>query len=182
MATENAVGGSMKMAFQTSLTEATSTDVEGVGTLRFAQNGNVYRWVQNVDATAITVGMVVFHDITDTSTMLTAVDAGATADLSCMGGVVMAASVATTYYCWIQVLGFNASALVSIAGGAYSVAIAAGDYLKGVDAGLYVVADSVSQPLYARNLQALEAVASATSTGAATAIPAAAKDVLVNCL
>ena len=180
MATEAAVGMSLKQCFVTALTDTSSTDDEGVGTLRFAQNGDVYRWVQNVDTTAITVGMVVSHDLTDTSTMFAAVDAGADADLSALAGVVMAASIATEYYGWIQVLGFNASALVSIASGAYSVPIAAGDYLKGVDGGLYAVADSNTQPLYCRNLQALEVVASATITTAV--LPAAAKNVLINCL
>ena len=178
MATEAAVGMSLKQCFVTALTDTSSTDDEGVGTLRFAQNGDVYRWVQNVDTTAITVGMVVSHDLTDTSTMLTAVDAGQTSDLSVMAGVVMAASVATTEYGWIQVLGFNASALVSVT--ATVITITAGNYLKPVTAELYAVIDAATQPLYLRNLQILEGVAAVTQTTLLAV--AAAKDVLVNCL
>lgn len=168
----------MRQSFFTALTDTKSTDVEGVGTLRRDQFGNVYRWVQNVDGSAITVGMVVSHDLTDTSTMLTAVDCGQDTDLSVMAGVVMAASVATLYYCWIQVLGFNASALVSIT--ATAITITAGNYLKPVTAVLYAVLDTATQPLYARNLQILEGIAAVTQTASLAA--AAAKDVLVNCL
>jgi len=124
----------------------------------------------------LTVGMVVFHDLSDTSTVFQKVDLPATADLSAMAGVVMAASVTTLYYCWVQCLGYNASAMVSVA--TSTGTIAAGDYLKGVNSTTIAIAtlDAATQPAYSRNLQALEAKAVMTTPASA------AIGVMVNCL
>jgi len=168
----------IRQSFFTALTETSATDKEGVGTLRMDQFGNTYRWVQNVNAAAMTVGMVVSHDLTDTSTFFQKVDLGVTVDLSAMAGVVMAASLAASYYGWIQCLGYNASALVSNAN--YSVSLAVGDYLKPVDTVGYAVRDLATQPGYRRNLQILEVIASVTQTTLVAVV--AAKSVLVNCM
>lgn len=164
---------SLKTLFQTDLTDISSTDVEGVGTLRWVGD-NLYRWVQNAEAaTALTVGQVCCHDISDGADMLESVEIPATADLGALAGVVMATSLTAQYYGWIQVLGYTASVSVT---NTTNVAVAAGDYLKGVNAAAYATRDAATQPLYVRNIQVLEAYATHTTPSATF------KKGLINCL
>ena len=175
MASVSGVGTAPKTIFQTSLTEVSAFDLEGVGTIRWNQYGDVFRWVQNTNAAAMAAGDVVSHDLSDTSAIFQKVDEGATADLSVMGGVTMGA-IPISGYGWIQVLGYNATASVT---NSATTAIVAGDWLVPVNGANYAARGSAATaPLYVRNLQILEAVA----TAAATLTAAAAKSVMVNCL
>ena len=40
-------GTGLKTIFATALTQAYSTDIEGLGRIRIDDDNNVYRWVQN---------------------------------------------------------------------------------------------------------------------------------------
>ncbi len=44
----------IKQVFVTKLTEFSSLDKEGLGTVRYTDDGNVYKWVQNGEATSVT--------------------------------------------------------------------------------------------------------------------------------
>jgi len=159
-----------------SVTETKSSDVEGVGTLRWVGN-NCYRWVYNNHSTGFVEGSVVFHTFSDGANALEKIADGATADLGFMAGIVMAETLAAGEYGWIQCLGYNATALVLPDTNATP---AAGATLKGVNGQSYATGQDVeamgSPPLYTRNLVLLEAVTKMT-TPAATSTK-----VYVNCL
>ena len=102
----------VRQSFFTALTDTKTTDVEGVGTLRTLQNGDIYRWVKNKSTTnASRAGAPALFDIS--------ANAGATLKNECvvgedasgdeyvMGGVWMAA-VAALSYGWILVRGVHA--------------------------------------------------------------------------
>jgi len=104
-----------KILFKTSLTETASTDVEGVGTLRFEEDGKVYRWVQANTATDFLEGQAVCYDIAGgtgslTSILETVLHASDT-NLGLFAGITMTA-METGDYGWIQVYGFHADAKV----------------------------------------------------------------------
>ena len=44
----------IKQVFVTGVTEFSSEDKEGIGTVRYTDDGNVYKWVQNGEASTIT--------------------------------------------------------------------------------------------------------------------------------
>ena len=160
-----------KRLFVTALTDTATTDVEGVGTLRW-DGESCFRWVYNDTGSATVVGEVVFHDLSDAALTITHnAIAAATADLSAMAGVCMAICASASYM-WIQVLGFCTSALVLEDTGTVT---SIGDYLKGVNANVAATYDAESPATYCRNLQALAVM---TSTTAVTATMA----VMVNCL
>ncbi len=158
--------------WRTTLTEVATTDLEGVGTIRW-DGDNAFRWVYNATGSATVVGEVVFHDmVTNPNANLFAnVYAAATTELGSMAGVCMAI-IASTGYGWIQILGVATSCLVIENG---STITAIGDYLVGLDGNVAAMLDAGTQPLYARNLQALVVL---TSTQAVTSTMA----VMVNCL
>ena len=161
-----------KELFVTGLTDTKTTDVEGVGTLRW-DGDNLFRWVYNATGTATVVGEVVFHDLSANpdSTLYESVYAAATDDLGAMAGVCMSI-IASESYGWIQVLGTCTSCLVIENA---STVTAIGDYLVGLNGNVAAMLDAGTQPLYTRNLQALVVL---TSTQAVTSTMA----VMVNCL
>lgn len=178
----------LKNLWQTRITDTATKDLEGVGRLRTEADGKMYRWVQlgEADGTDMTVGQVLFHKLSETTDMFKKGYQCLTANLSVMGGVIMATTLeggssltdATNLnkgFGWIQVKGECASVSVSGAttGG---TALAAGDYLKGVTGVAHVVRDAASPATYIRNIQILEAVA--TTTTPAPGFKAG----LVNCL
>jgi len=44
----------IKQVFVTGITEFSTEDKEGIGTVRYTEDGNVYKWVQNGEASTIT--------------------------------------------------------------------------------------------------------------------------------
>ncbi len=164
-----------KILFETQLTDIRSTDVETIGTFRWVGN-NVYKWVHNGEAsTALPKGTLCCHEIAlaETTTPQTVLKP-ATADLMLLAGVVMAAtSLTADFYGWIQVLGYNVSVSVT---NTTDAAIVAGDYLLGVDSNFFGTLDASTQPAYIRNIQILEAFATAQTPAAAW------KKGYVNCL
>jgi hypothetical protein len=173
----------MKSLFSTKLIETSTSDEEGVGTLRF-EDDKVYRWVQNYHTAALEEGNVAFHVFSHLGNAHKRVTWGLTANLGYMAGVVMSqASVAAAStitagdggYCWVQVLGYNATAAVFAS---ETDPKTVGDTLIGVNLQLYAHAGAAmgTAPKYTKNLLLLEAVATATTEAAE------AHDVYVHCL
>ncbi len=156
--------------FSTKLTESYDLDEDkAVGKIR-EEEDKLYRFVKNAESsTALALGEAAYHKITDTTDLLKNVYQCLTANLSLLGGIVMAtAGIAAGDYGYIQTFGLNASITVSgpTTGG---TTIAAGDWLKGVNAASYMVRDgpSTAQSTYARNVQILQTVATTTTPAAA---------------
>jgi len=158
----------MKQVFSTvALTESKSTDVEGVGNLRY-ENDSVYRWIQNGESTvALTAGQLATHKFSDGADFLNKVYVPLTANLGALAGVVTSTSITAGEYGWIQCRGYNANVSVFAS---QTTAKTAGDTLIGVNAQTYADAGTTmgTAPKYTRNLLLLEAVATIT-TGAASA-------------
>jgi len=131
----------LKTLWKTTLTATETTDDEGVGRIRIEGN-DIYRWVQNKNATALTVGQVCYHKAADAANAHEKVydlsTAGA-ANASLMAGIVMAASLAADSFGWIQIWGVNASVSMYASG---VTAVAAGDTLKGDSSGGFMVHDA----------------------------------------
>ncbi len=153
----------MKIGFVQGLTDISATDKDGVGNLRY-EGDKVYRYVQNAEsATALTVGQAGFH--TASGGDQTTVKVCATANLGLLAGVVMATSFTAQYYGYVQVQGVGS---VSVSGATTGgTAVAAGDYLKGVNGSGHMVRDAATQPIYSRNVQVLTAVGTTTTPAAA---------------
>lgn len=162
-----------KQLFKTKLiTEVSPNDLEGVGTLRWVGD-RLFRWVNNATGTDTVVGEVVCHDMSANpdSGLFEKIYKSVSNDLSMMAGVCMSI-ITDAKFGWIQVFGHCTSALVLEDTGTTTVI---GDYLKAVNNDVVATLDSTSQPLYTRNLQALEAL---TSTEAVTIT----MNVTVNCI
>jgi hypothetical protein len=167
MSIENAIGASPKQLFVTSLTETSTMDLEGVGTIRTDQGGRAYKWVQNKHTAALTVGQAAFHSFANGAAFDNLVYDGATADLGAMAGIVMAASLAVDSYGWVQALGYNAS--VAVIAYQAATALAAGGWLIGTDS-LATLTKGVAMgtaPSYKRGVIALEGLASTINTATA---------------
>jgi hypothetical protein len=173
-----------KMIWQTKLTEAYDEDLEGVGSVRW-EGDACYRWVKNEDASnALSYGQAAYHALANTTNFLKYVKQAATANLSALGGIVMAtaglaANTGTNpkIYGWIQVFGYAASVSVSgqTTGGSD---LAVGDFLKGVNSANHFVLDATTgtAPTYSRTVRLLEAVGTTTTPAAAY------KKALIQCL
>lgn len=157
------------------LSYISSTDDNGVGEVMEDEEGNKYRWVYNQHSAALTVGQVCFHTFSDGEDAHKYVADGATADLAFMAGVVMATSLTSEYYGWIQIFGYFESVSMYAYQG---TAIAAGGSLKGVNGEAYAVlgAAAGTAPLYRRQIIAMEALASDTPT------TVAAKGGFIHCI
>ena len=164
-----------KRIFQTStITETASTDKEGIGTLRWVGH-NLYRWVKNVDGVDFVAGDAACHDAGDIVDLLKNISVPATADLGLLAGIVQAVmDDDAAAYGWIQVLGTYSGVVFTVT---TDIAYVEGDYLKGANGSSQLVLDAGTQPLYSRNIQVLEAMATA-ETPATTAV----LDLLINCL
>jgi hypothetical protein len=164
----------------TTVGERSITDIEGVGNTRMQagssvstdQGAKVYRWVENKDAVALTFGQAAYHKLSDGVDMLKRVYQALTANLSVLAGIVVATDgieeTGTGKYAfgWVQIYGTNSS--VSISGATTGGAdIAAGMYLKGVNAASHLVQDTTAETSYKRYVRAMEAITT-TTTPAAT--------------
>jgi len=102
---------SIKTLFETELTETRTSDVEGVGTLRFEADGKVYRWVKAKTATDFLANQPVCFDIAGGTGSLTTIEHtilhASDTNLGLFAGVTMAA-MGTADYGWIQIYGFHA--------------------------------------------------------------------------
>jgi hypothetical protein len=120
----------LKKQFVTALTDIKSTDVEGVGVLRYEPDGAVYRWVKNRNATAFTAKQPVCYDAGNvgSSALFKSVNSPVTADLMLAAGIAVTAIAASGGLCygWVQVEGyFNGARVLDVSG----TALAVGDEL-----------------------------------------------------
>lgn len=171
----------LKTLFQTALTDIKDSDVEGVGVLRYDEDGNIYRWEKNRNATAWTAKQPVCYDAGNvgTSALFKSANSPVAADLMLAAGIAMAAVEASGSDCygWVQVQGYCADArVITPATGDDDIEI--GSELVAVNAQTYLTyqGNAGAVPIYSSHFLALEAVA--TATGAAVV----AKDVYVKCL
>jgi len=171
----------MKILFQTALTDYSSKDLEGVGTIRVEADGKVYRWVENLNASvAFLAGQPVNYDATATlANMFEGAIACAAADEELLAGVAMSAIPAGSYG-WIQIKGLSVTARVtnSVSGSA-GQNIVIGDALTVVSAATsftYTAAGGNT----AKNGPAI--AAEAVSQASATTLTTAAKGVWLNCI
>lgn len=170
----------LKTLFQTALTDIKDSDVEGVGVLRYDEDGNIYRWEKNRNATAWTAKQPVCYDAGNvgTSALFKSANQPVTADLMLAAGIAMAAVEASGSDCygWVQVQGYCADARVrtpktdTLEIGGEVVAVNAKTYLERQG-------DAGAVPIYSSHFLALEEV---VSDGTGTAV--VAKDVYVKCL
>ena len=110
----------IKVLFQTQLNEIADTDVEGVGVLRYDENGNKFRFVQNGEASSVTAtryGLACYDGGTRTT-----VKKPTTAQLANSAGFWQAA-VPGQKYGWIKVEG-KGTGIVIRSGSASSITIA----------------------------------------------------------
>lgn len=167
-----------KVLFQTALTDAKDSDVEGVGNLRKDSDGNVYRWVKNRNATAFTAMQPVCYDVGNVGTdaLIKAVNSPVTNDLMLQAGIALTALEASGSDCygWVQVQGYCQDArVVGVSGTAVSI----GDELVSANGETTLtrataVGTAPKRPL---TFIALETVSDATGA-------TYAKDVYVKCL
>ena len=168
----------LKKLFATAITDIKSTDVEGVGVLRYESNGKVYRWVKNRNATAIAAKQPVCYDAGNagSTAIFEAVNMPVTADLMLLAGCAVAALGISGAKCfgWVCVQGYFTNAAILDTSG---TALAIGDEL--------VAANSLATLTYATAVgtapkRRQTIVAMETSSGASA--DALSKDVYINCL
>jgi hypothetical protein len=158
----------IKTLFVTKLTDVKSTDIEGVGTLRYEPEGKIYRWVKNRNTTAFTAKQPVCYDADNagSSILIQKVNTPVTADLMLQAGIAVSAIAASGGNCygWVQVQGYFQDARVKEP---KTAAFAIGDELAAVNATTYLnqVTAVGTAPKYRLTFQLLEAIATnATST------------------
>jgi len=178
-----------KKLFTTGLTATAITATEPLGTLREDKYGNVFRFVKNKSATALSTSSPVCYDITDIAkldAMYGKVLACATADLAAdlLAGLVMQAlgasgstSNVSGDHGWIQGRGYYQDAKVRTPA---TAAIVIGGALDGENGGanlVYTAATAGIAAIKSRHIRSLETLATdATGTAVAT------KDVQLFCL
>ena len=168
----------IKTLFETDLTDLAETDVEGVGILRYEDNGNVYRWVKNRNATAFTAKMGICYDVGNVGSkaLFQSVNAPVTADLMVQAGIAVTAIAASGGDCfgWILTQGYFQDARVLAVSG---TAVAVGDELVTANGTTTLTRATVvgAAPKRRFTFQALEVLAG--TTGATLA-----RDVYVACL
>jgi len=168
----------IKQLFETKLTDTKSTDVEGVGTLRHENDGTVYRWVKNRNASAFTAKQPVCYDAGNvgSNSLYKSVNSPVTADLMLQAGIAVTAIPASGGLCygWVLVEGYCQDARVL---GVSGTAIAIGDELVSANATTTLTRATAvgTAPKRLLTFQALEAVSAATGA-------TYAKDVYVSCL
>ncbi len=176
-----------KILFEIGLDEVSDKDTEGVGVLRYAEDGKIYRWIKNRNATAFTAKQPVCYDAGNVATvaLIRSVNSPVTADLMLQAGIVMTgigkSGGTTGCYGWVQVQGYCQDALVATpntTAGGITAAIALGSNLAVIDGKTALAHESVvtTAPVYSNIFTALEALAAATPS------VATAKDVYIKCL
>lgn len=103
----------IKKIFRTPLNVVSTTDIEGVGTLRF-EGASVYKWVKFTGTTAVAIGDVVCYVAYATDATGTVTDA---ANTNLGAGVAMCANpISTVGYGWIQVKGVSGTLSTALGG------------------------------------------------------------------
>ena len=172
------MGSGIKQVSNQPLAEVSTTDRDGVGTLRYDEDGNIYRYVKNTATTALTAKQPVCYEVAlaGSVAIFQSVLTPATADLMMAAGIAVTAIGASggSMYGWTQVQGyFNGARVLAVSGTAGAV----GEEYIGAN-GTTTLARSVgagTAPIYPKSYTLLEVVSAATG---ATVFA----DVYVNCL
>lgn len=156
-----------KTLFSTLVTDVKSTDVEGVGRIRW-EGDLCYRWIKNNASADIAANSLVCHTLTGGSTSLQNGETPATADLSYLGGVAISTIKSTTgtnCYGWIQVLGMNSSVAVTPTNATATSTALAGASLLAVNAAVYATVGAAvgTAPIYRRTIILLDTVPGSTA-------------------
>ena len=171
----------IKTLFETTLTQVEITDIEGVGTLRYGTDGDVYRWVRNLSTTTAVVALQpVCYDENNVGSAdyYKSISEPETTSLMCLAGIAMTAMAASATnakkFGWVQVRGYKNGVLHQNA----STVIGVGDSLIAMDDSNYLNFSTVdgTAPKYSNTIIALEITA---TTSAATEY---SKDVYIKCL
>ena len=96
-----------KTTFRTQLTDTSTTDIEGVGTLRY-EGKKMYKWVKYDDGTAdldIIVGNVLGYTLGGYENSVVTADVTDMDTIPSMAGVALGTVTATDTYMWIQIGG-----------------------------------------------------------------------------
>ena len=170
----------LKQLFETKLTDTESTDIEGVGTLRYDEYGRVFRWVKNAESAAFTAKQPVCYDVSDVGSiaLFQTVMTPVAADIMVAAGCAVTAIGASGALCygWVQCQGYFADAVIRTP---KTAVIAVGSEMICEDAKTalgFSVAPGTA-PVYSKHFICLEAVA---TDGTGTAATAA--DVYIKCL
>lgn len=110
--------GARKTSFITAITDVASTDVEGVGAIRYI-GLKKYKWVKMNTGETATVASVVNGAVgyLATDTNLTTVCTDHTDCIAGLGaGVTLVAAITDDYYCWIQIGGPTTALAVDVTG------------------------------------------------------------------
>jgi len=167
-----------KILFQTELTDFSTSDIEGVGTLRSDDKGNVYKWVENLSSdTALVAGSPVCYSdgVAAATRFLGVVETMAAGDEEMLAGVAMSAIPAGSYG-WIHAKGLSVTA--SVTNATATPAIAIGDTLKLTSTIANSLAFAAAGTNFPNNAPAIAAEAYATASAATSA----AKAVMLNCM
>lgn len=151
----------IKTLFSQKLTDISSTDKDGVGRLRYEDDGKIYRYVQNAETTqTLSAGQAVCHTLSDGASATQKVKIPLTANLTMFGGCVMA-DLPPLYYGYVQCYGESSTALVRAS---QTTVKAAGVSSYPVNAVTYLDGETTAgtAPTYRRFVTILTAVATTT--------------------
>jgi len=152
-----------KTLFQTDLTETATTDIEGAGAVRKDVDGNVYRWVLNSHSAALTVGNVPNYDGADRTQVILPVTTAAKGGIYNTAGAVMASSLASGSYGWIQCKG---AATVSVKQDSIALTVLSHRLAPQADAAVLIAGAAVAASA-ANGIQPAFPMTSLASTGTA---------------
>ena len=130
----------LKSLFVTQTSETRSTDVEGVGSLRW-EGSKLYRWVQNSTGEALVVGALVCYDPANAGAYHEKVEKPATAYIYNLAGVAMSA-MPSDEYGWILIFGQTDAVQVWATNVNYGV----GHTMKAKNGVFYAIETSASLP------------------------------------
>jgi len=128
----------LKSLFVTQTSETRSTDVEGVGSLRW-EGSKLYRWVQNSTGEALVVGALVCYDPANVGAYHEKVEKPVTAFINNLAGVAMSA-IPSDEYGWIIIFGQTDAVQIKVTDTAYAV----GHQIKAITGQFYGIVHSAS--------------------------------------
>ncbi len=156
----------LKTVFLKALTETHTTDIEGLGSIRFDRFGNKYRYVKNTGTPTLLVSALAYLVEDSTLASQGEVEECLAAGLGFLAGLVMAtAGLATDEYGWIQVAGRGSALALGLTDATWTL----GATMKGVDQLNTCIQDQAlgTAAIYPRTLVLLESIATVQTPAAA---------------
>jgi hypothetical protein len=159
----------IKEIFMSQLTDSHATDKEGIGRLRFEDDGKIYRYVKNSDTSSgLAATYPVCHTVANATdvTYVQHVKLPLTANLSSFAGIVssttMTVSSGATPYGWIQIAGVATTPL-----GVGT--LTAGQLLIPANSAAYMASDGTNNS-YNRGAQLINTSTSTSSGSTSTSV------------